>query len=84
MIITCYKNDDVFKVYKIGQSIFNDEYRILVDNPRYQHKNASIVDLDGNERLFSSRELAAEYVFNQIDKYMRIGQITNYEVSYKK
>lgn len=84
MIITAFKNEEIYKVYKIGKSCFSDDYRILVDTPRYEKKNASVVDRDGKtDRLFATRELAAEFVFNQIDKHFSIGAIDNYTVEYK-
>jgi hypothetical protein len=83
MIITAFKNEEIFKVYKIGKSCFSDDYRILVDTPRYEKKNESVVDRDGkSDKLFATRELAAEFVFNQIDKHMSIGYVDKYTVDY--
>lgn len=84
MKITTFKENKIFKCYKIEQSCFSDDYRILVDIPRYEKKNESIVEIDGKtERLFPTRELAVEYILNQIDKYMNAGIVDNYTMDYK-
>ena len=84
MIITALRNEEIFKTYKIGKSIFENGFRILVDNPLYNKKNQAVIGNDGNtERLFETRELAAEFVFSQIDKYMKIGKVDKYTVQYK-
>lgn len=83
MKITTFKKDEIFKVFKIGKSCFSDDYRILVDTPRYEKKNESVVDKDGkSDRLFATRELAAEFVFGYIDKGMNAGMIDKYTVDY--
>lgn len=85
MKITTYKNNEIVKCYKIAESIFEEGFRILVDVPFYNKKNEAAVAEDGKtERLFHTRELAAEFVFNNIDKSMKIGVVDNYTVEYRK
>lgn len=85
MKITMFKNNEIVKQYKIGESIFEDGFRILVNVPKYGKKNESVLEADGKtEKLFNTRELAAEYVFNQVDKYMKTKLVDNYTVEYKK
>ena len=84
MKITTFKNEEIVKIYKIGQSIFEEGFRILVDVPKYNKKNESVLAENGeDERIFTTRELAAEYVFAQIDKYMNFGAVDKYDVEYK-
>jgi hypothetical protein len=84
MIITLLKNEEIVKVYKIGESIFEEGFRILVDTPKYNKKNASIVAENGkDERIFATREQAAEFVFSVIDKHMKVGVVDKYEVEYR-
>lgn len=85
MIITTFKNEEIVKRYKIGKSIFEEGFRILIDTPRYGKKNASCVEKDGEtERIFRTRELAVEFVLNQVDKHMYIGAVDNYTMNYKE
>lgn len=84
-IITCFKNQEVAKRFKIHKSIFEEGFRILVDTPRYGKKNESVVDKDGkSDRIFSTTELAAEFVFGWIDKAMRGGMVDEYTNEYRK
>lgn len=84
MIITAFKNEEIVKKYKIGKDIFSENYRILVDTPRYEKKNSPVVGADGkSDRLFRTRELAAEFVFNLIDRHMAFDLVDKYTVEYR-
>jgi len=85
IIITTFQNEEIVKKYKVGKDIFAENYRILVDTPRYGKKNSPIVGADGkSDRLFRTRELAVEYVLGQVDKHMTFGIVDKYTMEYKK
>lgn len=84
MEITCFKNEEIVKRYKICDAFLGPGFRILVDTPRYGVTNNAVVDSDGNsDRIFATRELASDFVFNVIDKYMLIGFADRYTVYYR-
>lgn len=83
-IITAFQNGEIVKKYKIAQDIFTENYRILIDTPRYGKKNSAVVGADGkSDRLFRTQELACEFVLNLIDRHMALGVVDKYMVEHK-
>lgn len=84
-IITTFQNEEIVRKYKVSKDIFTENYRILIDTPRYGKKNSPVVDADGkSDRLFRTRELAVEFVLRQVDKHMTVGIVDKYTMEYRK